>query len=178
MPDPRWAAAASYTLGNFVSGRGVLQGGRLGVEFMGAHLRITLAYGIYPGQNAYGENASIRLRRHPVDLDLGYATHEHYRLRWIAEGFVAGDWTSRRTSLAKSPLSSQPDAGFFLVSLGARGRQELRLFRHLALGLGLGMDVLLNPVTFQSVKATSAETVARLARVRYSVELGLKVSAF
>lgn len=141
-------------------------------------MRIALAYGLYPGQVASGEDASIEVRRHPVELALGYATHEHHRLRWIAEGFVAGDWISRRTSSVKSPLSAQPDAGFLLVSLGARGRQELRLFRHLALSLGLGMDVLLNPVTFQSDKGTNVETVARLARVRYIAELGLKVAAF
>lgn len=169
---------ASYLLGSFLSGQGAIQGGRLFVEFMGPHLRVGLGYGLFPAQEVIGPTATITVRRHPVDLNLGYATAEHNRLRWIAEGFVAGDWISRHTSTTTAPLAAEDDAGFFLVSVGIRGRQELRLFRHLALTLGMGTDVLLNPVTFQSDKGSRIETVAHLARFRFSAELGIKISAF
>jgi hypothetical protein len=99
-------------------------------------------------------------------------------LRWVAGAFVAGDLISRRTSFAMSPLSAQADQDFFLVSLGLRGRQELRLTRTLAITLGAGADVLLNPVEFQSIKVTEDERVAHTARLRWSIDLGIKVSAF
>lgn len=155
-----------------------MHGARLGLMYMGPHLSVALGYGLFPRQEVVGPDTSITVARHPVDLDIGYATLEHHRLRWSAEGFVSGDWISRQTSDAKAPLLAQPDADFFLVSLGARGRQELRIFRHLALCLGLGADVLLNPVEFERDRGSRIATVARLSRVRFSAEVGIKISAF
>lgn len=146
--------------------------------YMGPHLSVALAYGLFPGREVTTPETSMTIRRHPGDLAVGYATLEHHRLRWVAEGFVSGDRISRRTSSATFPLSGQSDADFFLVSLGARGRQELRIFRHLALCLGLGADVLLNPVTFQRDRGNMFGTVARLSRVRFSAEVGIKILAF
>jgi hypothetical protein len=99
-------------------------------------------------------------------------------LRWVAGTFVAGDLVSRRTSSATSPLSAQADQDFFLVSLGLRGRQELRLTRALAVTLGASADILLNPVEFESIKVTEEERIARTARLRWCIDLGIKVSAF
>lgn len=152
--------------------------------YLGPHLSVALAYGLFARQEvttldtSKKVDTSMTVTRHPVDLDIGYATQEHHRLRWGAEGFVSGDWISRRTSYAKEPLFGKPGADFFLVSLGVRGRQELRIFRHLALCLGLGTDVLLNPVEFQRDRGSRIKTVARLSRVRFSAEVGIKISAF
>jgi hypothetical protein len=174
----RWAASASYALGTFLRGQSLLQGAQLGLQHMWTHLRIGVGYGLFPGQNVPGQDTAITVRRHPVALDVGYASREHHRLRWVAETVLIGDWVSRQTSRAKLPLSAQPDAVHLLVGLGVRGRQELRLFRSLALALALGAEVPLNPIKFQIARGTRTETVASLAPVRFCIEVGIKVSAF
>jgi hypothetical protein len=176
--EPRWAASAAYAFGPFLRGQDLQQGARLGIEHLGPHLVIGVVYFLVPSQEVVGQAAAITVQRHPIDLHLGYASHEHGRLRWIAEAFTAGDWLSRHTSMATAPLSPQADAGHFLISVGARGRQEIRLFQHLALALALGVDIPMNPVDFQIVRGTTPETVARLSPVRFCAELGLKASAF
>lgn len=176
--EPRWAATASYALGTFLRGQGLQQGARLGVEHLGPHARLGVVYGLVPGQDVVGQAAALTVHRHPIELHLGYASHEHGRLRWVAEAFATGDWLSRHTSVATAPLSAQPDAGHFLISVGARGRQEVRLFRHVALALGLGADVPVNPIDFQIVRGTTPETVARLSPIRFGAELGLELSGF
>jgi hypothetical protein len=169
---------ASYSLGTFLRDQGFEQGARLGILHMWNHLRLGVAYRLFPGHEVTGQGAVIVVRRHPVDLDVGYASSEYHRLRWAAEILVCGDWVSRHTSDAEFPLSSEPDAGHFMVSLGARGRQELRLFRNLALGLAVGLDVPLNPIEFKTVRSTSTQTLARVSPVGLRAELGIKVSAF
>jgi hypothetical protein len=176
--EPRWAASAAYALGTFLRGEGLQQGVRLGIEHLGPHLRLGVVYGLAPGQEVVRQTASVTVRRHPLEVHLGYASHGHGRLRWAAEALTAGDWLSRHTSTATAPLAAQADAGHFLVSVGARGRQEIRLFHQLALALALGVDVPLNPIDFQIVRGTTPETVARLSPVRLCAELGLEVSAF
>jgi hypothetical protein len=169
---------ATYWLGTFLRDQDPMHGARLGIEHMWRHLRLGLGYGLYPGQDVTRQGATLTLRRHPIDLHLGYASGEHLRLRWVAELLTSGDWVSRHTSQVQSPLAAQPDAGYFLVSAGARVRQELRLIRHLALVLALGLDVPLRSMELQTIRGTTTETIARTAPVRFRAELGLKLAAF
>jgi hypothetical protein len=177
-PEPRWAVPASYLLGNFLSGQGVLQGARLGVERRVSRVRLALGYGFFPGAEVRGRETAITLHRHPADLALGWDSQTHHRLRWGAEAYLCGDWISRHTSSASVPLTAQPDRGAFLLSLGARALQEFVVTRHLAFVLGLGMELLRNPVQYQSDKGSRIETVARLSRIRFGAELGVRIAAF
>jgi hypothetical protein len=174
-PDARWAATAAYSLGTFVRGQGLLQGARLGAWHTWGRLRLAAVYGLFSEQQIAGQGAVVTLNRHPVELDLGYASREHYRLRWGADAFVCGDWISRHTISATSPLSPQPDAGHLLISIGGRARQELRLFRNLAIGLGVGLEIPLNSIELQVLRGTTAETVARLSSIRFIANLGIEI---
>lgn len=179
-PDPRWAVSASYAAGTFLRDQGLQQGARLGIEHPWRSLRLGLAYGLFPSQDAAAQDVAITVRRHPIDLDLGYAWQEYHRLRWIAEAFVSGDWVTRHAAVAatSSQFSATPDTGRFLVSIGARGRQELRILPGLAIGLALGMEVLPKPLDFQIARASATDTVARVSSIRFSAELGIRVWGF
>ena len=176
--DAPWAVTASYALGTFLRGQGLQQGSRLGIVHMGRHLRLALVYGLFPDKDVAGQDVVITVKRHPVDLEIGYASREYYRLRWIAEAVVSGDWVSRHTSSAESPLTARPDAGHFLVSFGARGLQDLRLFRNVAVVLALGLDAPLDPVEFRITRGTTTGTVARLSPIRFGAELGIRIAVF
>ena len=102
-PGSRWALAAFYTLGNFLRGHGAQQGVRIAVEPMEQHFRLGIGYTLLPEETA-GQEVAIIVRRHPIDLDLGYASREHHRLRWVGGTVLSGDWVTRHTSLAPSPL--------------------------------------------------------------------------
>jgi hypothetical protein len=174
-PAARWAATAAYAMGTFIRGQGLQQGARLGAWHMWGRLRLGAVYGLFPEQQIDGQGASVAVNRHPAEIDLGYASREHYRLRWGADAFVSGDWLSRHTISATSPLSPQPDSGHLLFSLGVRGRQELRLLRNLAVALGVGIEIPLNPIELQIVRGSTAETVARLSSIRFIADLGIAI---
>ncbi len=176
--NTRWAAAAAYALATFLRGQGMQQGARLGIGYRWRHTALDLRYGLFPGRAVPGQDASITVRRHPVALGIGYLSQEHLRLRWVAETFLSGDWVSRHTSSATSPLSAQPDAGHFLVSVGVRVRQDFRLLRHLALELALDMEVPLNPIEFQVAHSTTTTTLTRSSPVGLGAELGLTIPAW
>jgi hypothetical protein len=139
-------------------------------------LTIGIAYRLSPADQVSSDDTVITIRRHAVDLDLGWMSEEHRRLRWGAEAFVCGDWISRHTSSAVSPLSPSPDAGNFLVSVGARGRQQVRLSSRLAVSVALAIELPLDQAELQSVRGTRSETVARGLAVRLGAEVGLVFS--
>jgi hypothetical protein len=173
-PDPSWAAAASYILGTFLRDQGLQQGAQLGLWHLGPHLRMGIGYVLVPGQDVHVQDVTMTVRRHPVDLDVGYASRQRHRLRWVAEAFLSGDLVSRHTSFAAPPLSAQPDGRRFLLSVGGRVRGELRIFRNLA----VGAEVPLNPYDFQVSRGTVSQTVARLSPVRVIAGLGISVMGF
>jgi hypothetical protein len=142
------------------------------------HATLGVAYGLFPRKEVARQGATMAVRRHPIDLDLGYTSTEYHRLRWGADLLFSGDWVSRHTSSAASPLVSQPDGDYLLVSVGVHGRQELRILRNFALTLALGIAVPLNPIEFQIAHAGTNETVAQEAPFHLSVELGVKLPLF
>jgi hypothetical protein len=176
--EGRWAALASYAVGTFLRGHGLEQGARLGIARRWRPVHIAVGYGLFPATQVSGHDVVLTVKRHPVDVALGYASDEHYRMRWSAEAVMTGDWMARHTDSATAPLAARADASHFLLSLGARGRQDLRILRNVALSLAVGLDVPLNPVAFHVARGTTSETVARLSPVRFSAELGLTLSAF
>lgn len=175
---PGWAAALSYWVGTFLRNQSVQHGARLGFWHLWPHLRVGVFYGLVSGQDVDAEDVTMTVRRHPFDVDVGYAFGEHHRLRFVAEAVLSGDVVTRHTSSAVAPLVAQPDARRLLLGVGARGRTELRLFRNLAFHLALGAEMPLAPHDFQIVRGTTSTTVARLSPVRVNAELGVSLYAF
>jgi hypothetical protein len=120
----------------------------------------------------------MTIRRHPFDVDVGYASAKRQRLRLAAEAFLSGDWVSRHTSSAATPLLVQPDDRRFVVGAGLRGRVEVRILRNLTVHLALGTEAPLNPYDFQIVRGTTSTTIARLSPVRVIGEAGVNLLAF
>lgn len=175
---PSWAAAASYVVGTFLREQGAVQGVRFSLDRRWSHLRLGAAYALLAGQDVNAAGTSLTLRRHPVELGLGYTVAVLSRLSFTAETALSGDWVSRHTSSADSPLRSQPDERRFLVGAGLRLRAELHLLRNLALHLAIGSEVPLNPHDFQIDRGAASTTVARLSPVRVVGEVGVTVLAF
>ena len=134
--------------------------------------------GFCPVKTCGAEDVALTVRRHPFDLDVGYASSEHHRLRLVAEAFLSGDLVSRHTSFAAEPLLAQPDDRRFVMGAGLRGRVEQRVFRNLIVHLTLGIEAPLNPHDFQITRGTTTTTVARLSPVRVSGEAGVNILAF
>jgi hypothetical protein len=176
--DPRWAFGIAYVAGTFLRGEDPQQGVGLGLEHRWTHLRLSAHYAILPGQDVDTDDVALTVHRHPFDLALGYAWPEQGRWCLVPEAFLSGDLLSRHTSSAPNPLLPQPDSGRFLIGGGVRGRVELRVLRNLSLHVSLGTEVPLNPHDFQVRRGTTATTVARLAPVRVSGEVGVNLLAF
>jgi hypothetical protein len=177
-PGPHWALTLSYVAGTFVRDQHVQQGVRLGLSHRWSRLRLGAHYGFLSGQDVRTEDVAMTVRRHPFDLDVGYASSEHLRLRLVAEAFLSGDVVSRHTSSAAEPLLAQPDDHRFVIGAGLRGRAELRIFRNLIVHVVLGTEAPLNPHDFQITRGTTSTTVARLVPVRVSGEVGVSILAF
>ncbi len=177
-PDPRWALGVSYVAGTFLRNQGVQQGIGLGLAHRWSRVYVGAHYALVSGQDVHTEDVSMTVRRHPFDLDVGYASAEHQRLRLAAEAFLSGDWVSRHTSSAATPLLAQPDDRRFVVGAGLRGCVEVRILRNLTVHLALGTEAPLNPYDFQIMRGTTSTTAARLSPVRVSGEAGVNVLAF
>ena len=177
-PDPRWALGVSYVAGTFLRDQGVQQGIGLGLAHRWSRVYVGAHYAFVSGQDVDTEDVSMTVRRHPFDLDVGYASAEHQRLRLAAEAFLSGDWVSRHTSSVATSLLAQPDDRRFVVGAGLRGRVEVRILRNLTVHLALGTEAPLNPYDFQTISGTTSTTVARLSPVRVSGEAGVNVLAF
>jgi hypothetical protein len=177
-PDPHWALTLSYVAGTFVRDQHVQQGVRLGLAHRWSRLRLGAHYGFLSGQDVRAEDVAMTVRRHPFDLDMGYASPEHLRLRLVAEAFLSGDVVSRHTSSATEPLSAQPDDQRFVIGAGLRGRAELLIIRNLIVHVAFGTEAPLNPYEFRVTRGTSSMTMARLLPVRVSGEVGVSILAF
>jgi len=177
-PDPRWALAVSYVAGTFLRDQGVQQGIGLGLAHRWSRLYMGAHYAFLSGQDVHTEDVILAVRRYPFDLDVGYASAEHRRLRLAAEAFLSGDWVSRHTSFAAIPLLAQPDDRRFVVGAGLRGRAEVRILRNLTVHLALGTEAPLNPYDFQIMRGTTSTTAARFLPVRVSGEVGVNILAY
>jgi hypothetical protein len=177
-PSPRLSLMALYAPGTFLSGEGVMHGGRFAIQYYWMPLTFGIAYRLSPAEQVSGDDTVLTIRRHAADLDLGWMSAEYRRLRWAAEAFVCGDWISRHTSSAVPPLSPTADAGSFLVSVGARGRQQLRFSSTLAVSVAWAIELPLNRPELQVVRGTRSEMVARGSAVRLGAELGIVYSPF
>ena len=168
----------SYVAGTFLRAQGVQQGIGLGLAHRWPRLHVGAHYAFLSGQDVHTEDVTLAVRRHPFDLGVGYASAEHQRLRLAAEAFLSGDWVSRHTSSAATPLLAQPDDRRFVVGAGLRGRVEVRILRNLTVHLALGTEAPLNPYDFQIMRGTTSTTAARLSPVRVSGEAGVNILAF
>ncbi len=177
-PAPGWGLAASWMAGTFLRGQDPQQGIRLGLARRWPSLRISAHYAFLPGQDVQAQDVTLTVRRHPFDLDLGYASREHHRMRLVAEAFLSGDRVARRTSFAAPPLAAQPDESRFVFAVGLRGQVEVSILRNLTLHLALAPEAVLNPHDLTVVRGTTSTTVARLSPVRVTAEVGLDLLGF
>ena len=177
-PALHWSLALSYVVGTFMRDQHVQQGVRLGLAHHWTSLRLGAHFGFLPGQDVRAEGVALTVRRHPFDIEVGYASSEHYRLRLVVQALLSGDLVSRHTSFAAEPLLAQPDDRRFVMGAGLRGRVEQRVFRNLTLYLTLGIEAPFNPHDFQITRGTTTTTVARLLPVRVSGEAGVNILAF
>jgi len=177
-PAPGWSLSLSYVAGTFMRDQHLQQGVRLGLAHHWTHLRAGAHYGFLSGQDVRADDVAITVRRHPFDIDVGYASSEYHRLRLVTEAFLSGDLVSRHTSSATTPLTAQPDNRRFVMGAGLRGRVELHVFRNFVVHLALGTETPLNPHDFQVTRGTATTTVARLSPVRVSGEAGVNILAF
>jgi hypothetical protein len=177
-PDPRWALGVSYVAGTFMRDQGVQQGIGLGLAHRWSRVYGGAHYAFVSNQDVHAEDVSMTVRRHPLDLDVGYASAEHQRLRLAVEAFLSGDSVSRHTSSAATPLLAQPDDRRFVVGAGLRARVEMRILRNLTVHLALGTEAPLNPHDFQITRGTTSTTIARLLPVRVICEAGVNILAF
>ena len=176
--DPRWSLAAAYVATTFLRGKDVQQGVALGLAHRWSHLRVAAGYAFLPAEDVPAEDVTITVRRHPFDLDVAYASSEHWRLRLLAEACLSGDLVLRHTSSATAPLQAQPDDRRFVIGAGVRAGGELRILRNLALYLALGIEAPINRHDFQITRGTTSTTVAELLPIRVNGEVGLRVLAF
>ena len=158
--------------------QGVQQGIGLGLAHRWSRVYGGAHYAFVSNQDVHAEDVSMTVRRHPLDLDVGYASAEHQRLRLAVEAFLSGDSVSRHTSSAATPLLAQPDDRRFVVSAGLRARVEMRILRNLTVHLALGTEAPLNTHDFQITRGTTSTTIARLVRVRVIGEAGVNILAF
>jgi hypothetical protein len=170
--------AVSYVAGTFLRDQDVSQGIRLGLVHLWSCLRVGAHYGLLSGQDVHAEDIAMTIRRHPFDLDVGYASPELRRLRLVAEVFLSGDLLSRHTSFVATSLLARPDDRRFVVGAGLRGRAELRILRNLTVHLALVSEAPLNPHDFQITRGTTSTTVARLLPIRVGGEVGVKILAY
>jgi hypothetical protein len=178
VSETRMALLGAYSVETFLRGQGLQDGVRVGGEIAWHGILVGLSCRLSSASELNSQGAAVTVRRHPLMLNLGYVSHEYRRLRWGGDVFVVGDWISRHTSTALSPLAPTIDSGNYMVSVGGRGLQELRLFRHLALLVTLGADVPLNPLQFQVLRGTTTQTVGSVCRVCVAAEVGLGVPLF
>ena len=168
----------SYVVGTFLRDQGVQQGIGLGLAHRWSRLHVGAHYAFLSGQDVHTQDVTLTVRRHPFDLDVGYASAEHQRLRLAAQAFLSGDSVSRHTSFVAAALLAQPDDRRFVVGAGLRGRAEVRIFRNLLVHLALGTEAPLNPYDLQIMRGTTSTTVARLSPVRVIGEAGVNILAF
>jgi|GEM_PF-6497246 len=147
--------------------------------FAGGHrFRGGLAYTFFPAFEVSAPEATISLRRHPIE---GFAGYDMWNTRvhsLVAEvGFLL-DPIQRRTESVQAPLSSLGANWRWSAAATARLRSELRVLRNLAVNLGVGVEALVNPYDFEVEVATERRVVARLAPFRWTLELGMTILAW
>ncbi len=169
---PDWGVGASsvverpFSPGHWQAGLGLRSWAKV------HRFRFGLGYSIFPGLAITSENADIELQRHPMEgfvgLQLGAA-----HLVVVAETGFGADLIRRQTTSAAVPLSGLVPNSRWLWALSQRVRLEARLASPLWFTMAGGLEVPLNPYTFDFAIAERRLTLARVLPVRPTVEIGL-----
>ena len=171
---------ASVLSGFPVENRGLWPGAGLSAWLWVERFRVGLGYGFYPETTLRTDQTVIALRRHPLEINIGYELYRGKVLA-LAEAFTTFDRLHRTTLDAPEPLEVTTQSRRWLTSLGLRGRGELPLGGPIALSFALGAEWVTNAYDFETSfdgkRKKTSSTVATETQFRFRAAVALRMKA-
>lgn len=125
-------------------------------------------YTLLPALTLESDAAAVSVRRHPLELFLGY--RESGRVALNGELGALVDRATRTTVRTAAPLGATAPQGRWMVALGARGGFSWSPWQPLWVSLRVGVDVVLTPYSY-AIDSSPALVSPRWVRPRTELEV-------
>jgi hypothetical protein len=169
---PRWGVGMSGNLEHPVSPGPWQAGIAMRAWTMVRFVRIGFGYSLFPDLTITSDQAALEIRRHPFEGFAGVRVGSPNAVLVLESG-LGVDRIRRQTSSASIPLNELPAESRWLYTASERARLEIRLVSHVWLTAAAGVQIPLNPYTFDVALAGQEQSIARVLPVRPSLDVGL-----